>query len=203
MGLAEPTRVECCPSKEGNRAGTESWIPECWSEMQIRWDPWGAFPAAHGRSCHGCYWKWQWSSVKASRFCFKRTQKSFWQGERGGNEKKRRRRKRRRRRERERERRRREGEGKEGERGTLPPLSLHFFSTSSFEVRITATRGQHEVKKQLRFLKTTKGNYSEKAIKATLCLWSPITHSVMINMSCLSNLGWRLSGTEATKGPSF
>lgn len=150
MGLAEPTRVECCSSKEGNRAGTESWIPECWSEMQIRWDPWGAFPAAHGRSHHSCYSKWQWSSVKASRFCFKRTQKSFWQGEREGKEKKRRRRKRRRRR-----RERGKGEEKEKEKKEretyepLPPLSLHFFSTSSFEVRIMATRGQHVVKKQL------------------------------------------------------
>lgn len=131
-GLAEPARDQCCSSKEGNRTGTESWIPECWGEMQIRWDSWGAFPAAHGRSRHGCHSKWQWSSAKASRFCFKRSQKSFWQGEREGKEKKRRRRKRRRERD-----------------EPLPPLSLHFFSTSSFEVRIMATRGQHVVKKQL------------------------------------------------------
>lgn len=43
-----------------------------------------------------------------------------------------------------------EKEEKERERDEpLPPLSLHFFSTSSFEVRIMATRGQHVVKKQL------------------------------------------------------
>lgn len=43
-----------------------------------------------------------------------------------------------------------EKEEKERERDEpLPPLSLDFFSTSSFEVRIMATRGQHVVKKQL------------------------------------------------------
>lgn len=98
-GLVEPARDQCCSSKEGNRTGTESWIPECWGEMQIRWDSWGAFPAAHGRSRHGCHSKCM-SSAMASRFCFKRSQKSFWQGEREGKEKKRRRRKRRRERER-------------------------------------------------------------------------------------------------------
>lgn len=69
-------------------------------------------------------------------------------------------------------------------------VHIHLFHLPS-EVKNIATRGQHEFRKHSGFLgekKKKDGNYSGRAIKATLCFWSPIIGSVMINMPRLLNL---------------
>lgn len=83
-------------------------------------------------------------------------------------------------------------------------MSTFIFSISHLKSGALPLEGSMNLGKNSSFLgkeKKNDGNYSGRAIKATLCFWSPIIGSVMINMSRLFNLCWRLSGSGATKHP--